>query len=120
MTKQTNHQPETEVTGQDDVIGSACAVGNPAGAAAAARKRPAHFEADALTAQERRITRRLLRGEGPKQIACAMGLSARTVYWHQENVYAKTGSHSLGEFFAWAYRHRDCCGYAELLDARAA
>ena len=80
----------------------------------------AHLDADDLTAQERRIARRLLRGNGPKQIACAMGISPRTVYWHQEHVYRKTGSHSLGEFFAWAYRHRDCCGFAEFFDGRPA
>ena len=39
------------------------------------RKRPAHFEADDFTSQERRIVRRLLHGDGPKQIACAMRLS---------------------------------------------
>ena len=42
----------------------------------------------------------------------------RTVYWHQENVYAETGSHSLGEFFAWAYRHHDCCGFEALFERR--
>jgi DNA-binding CsgD family transcriptional regulator len=118
MTKQSS-QPESQVTGEPDAIDGACAAGNPTGAAAP-RRRPAHFEVDDFTAQQRRITRRLRHGDGPKQIACAMGLGVRTVYWHQENIYARTGSHSLGEFFAWAYRHRDCCGYAELLDARTA
>jgi len=119
MTKHKN-QPETHVAGQQDEIEQACAAANPAGAAAASRKRPAHLEADALTDKQRQITRRLLRGDGPKQIACAMGLGVRTVYWHQENVYARTGSHSLGDFFAWLYRHRECCGYAALFDSRPA
>ena len=75
-----------------------------------------HVDADSLTRQERRIVRRLLHGKGPQQIACDFQLSVRTVYWHIEHVYRKTRAHSVGEFFAWAYRHRNCCRYAELFE----
>ena len=113
-------QPRTRIAVPQDVIGSACTAGNPLGVGAPPPRRPAHLKADALTVQQRRITRRLLHGDGAKQIACALRLSPRTVYWHQENLYARTGSHSLGEFLAWAYRHRDCCGYAVLFETRPA
>ena len=75
-----------------------------------------HLDADSLTPQERRTARHLLRGHGPQQAACDLRLSVRTVYWHTDNVYRKTRSHSLGEFFGWAYRHRHCCHYAELFE----
>ena len=100
---------EIRATDHDIAAATACAVPSPA-------KTPAHLEVDDLTTQERRIARRLLHGDGPKQIALVLEISTRTIYWHVENVYAKTGAHSLGEFFAWAYRHRDCCGFAALFE----
>ena len=113
----TTTQRVTEATRDELEQPDACTGVDPAGGGAHPN-RPAHVEVDDLTAQERRIARRLLRGDGPKQIACVLRISARTVYWHVENVYRKTGSHSLGEFFAWAYRHRDCCDFTELLEGR--
>ena len=77
-----------------------------------------HFDADSLTRQQRRIVRGLLRGRASQQVACDLRLSVRTVYWHIENTYRRTGSHSVGEFFAWAYRHRECCRYVELFEER--
>ncbi len=100
-------QTETRVI-ERDITGAECGACPPRGSK--------HVEVDDLTAQERRIAKRLLHGDSPQQIALALAISTRTVYWHQENVYVKTGARSLGEFFAWAYRHRECCGFAALFE----
>ena len=68
-----------------------------------------HVEVWEFTPRQRDVVSRLLRGTAPKQIAHRLGLDVRTVYWHVENIYRMADVHSLGEFFAWANDHRQCC-----------
>jgi DNA-binding CsgD family transcriptional regulator len=69
----------------------------------------AHVDVWDFTPRQRDVVSRLLRGNAPKQIGQRLGLDVRTVYWHIENVYRLADVHSLGEFFAWAHMHRECC-----------
>jgi len=72
--------------------------------------RESHAEIWEFTPRQREVVRRLLRGLAPKQIALTLNVDVRTIYWHVENIYRLAGVHSVGEFFAWAHRHRECCG----------
>jgi DNA-binding CsgD family transcriptional regulator len=53
-----------------------------------------------LTASERRIAMLVARGETNKQVADALGKSAKTVEWHLTHVYRKLGIHSRRELIA--------------------
>ena len=77
-----------------------------------------HLDIWEFTPRQRDIIARLLRGTSPKQIAMRLSLGVRTVYWHVENIYRRVGVHSLGEFFAWAHTHRECCRVGLVWDSQ--
>lgn len=76
-----------------------------------------HREIWEFTPRQREVIGRMLRGTSPQQIAFRLGLGVRTVYWHVENIYRLAGVHSVGEFFAWAHAHRECCSIGVVWDA---
>jgi len=58
-----------------------------------------------LSDREREVLLLLARGEGNKQIARALRVSANTVKNHLANIYAKLGIHSRVEATLWARDH---------------
>ena len=56
-----------------------------------------------LTSREREVLACILRGEGREEIADVLSISVWTVKNHVRSIYAKTGSHSVGELLALAY-----------------
>lgn len=77
-----------------------------------------HVDAWDFTRRQRGIAGQLLHGRSPKQISQSLGLSVQTVYWHVENMYRRADVHSLGEFFAWATEHRECCEIERIWSVR--
>ena len=73
-----------------------------------------HVEIWEFTPRQRDIMSRLLLGLSPKETGLELGVEVRTVYWHIENIYRRLQVHSVGEFFAWALAHRECCGVREI------
>ncbi len=63
-------------------------------------RRPSHRGADALTPQERRITRLAAEGRGNREIAETMFLTRRTVELHLSNAYRKLGIEGRNELAA--------------------
>lgn len=58
-----------------------------------------------LSARELEVIRGLVRGDGNKQIAAALHISASTVKRHLENVFAKTGLRTRAALAVWALQH---------------
>jgi len=62
-------------------------------------------EASPLTPREREILRRVAAGETSRQIALALGISAKTVEWHRGNLMTKLGLRSVAELVRYALEH---------------
>ena len=61
--------------------------------------------ASSLTVREAEILRRVATGETSRQIAMALGLSAKTVEWHRGNLMSKLGLRSVAELVRYAIEH---------------
>ncbi|MBM3140149.1 MAG: hypothetical protein FJZ92_08025 [Chloroflexi bacterium] len=68
-----------------------------------------HLPVLEFTRRQREVMAGLMAGRAPRQVAIALGLEVRTVYWHVENVYERVRVHSLGAYLAWAHAHHECC-----------
>lgn len=66
------------------------------------RERPAGVER--LTPRELDVLRLLAAGDTNKEIAAALGLTAKTVMHHSVSIYSKLGVRGRAEATAWAYR----------------
>lgn len=75
-----------------------------------------HAAIGEFTRRQREVVTHLLRGTCQKEIGLRLGVEARTVYWHVENLYRLAGVHSVGEFFAWAIKHQECCRLGRVLE----
>jgi DNA-binding CsgD family transcriptional regulator len=58
------------------------------------------FEAERLTATERRVLEHVVTGKTNKEIAIALGCSPRTVDFHVSNILRKYGVDSRGRLMA--------------------
>ncbi|MDB5323233.1 MAG: helix-turn-helix transcriptional response regulator, LuxR family [Phycisphaerales bacterium] len=58
----------------------------------------------ALSAREKQILRQIADGESTKQIAAAIGVSAKTVETHRRRMMKKLGAHSVAELTKYALR----------------
>jgi DNA-binding NarL/FixJ family response regulator len=59
-----------------------------------------------LTTREREIVQLLAEGQTNKEVAAALGLSAKTVATHRSNIMRKLGLHSVGELTRYAIRNK--------------
>ena len=57
-----------------------------------------------LTARERQILNMILSGQTNKEIAEALGISAKTVDKHRTSMMQKVGVHSVSQLMAYALR----------------
>jgi two-component system response regulator NreC len=61
--------------------------------------------AEALTAREQEILRRVASGETSRQIALALDISVKTVEWHRGKLMGKLGVRSVAEMVRYALEH---------------
>jgi len=61
--------------------------------------------AEALTAREQEILRRVASGETSRQIALALDISVKTVEWHRGKLMGKLGVRSVAELVRYALEH---------------
>ena len=59
-----------------------------------------------LTAREREVLQLLAEGRSNKEIASALGITAKTVETHRARIMAKLGFHSMSELVRYAIRNR--------------
>jgi DNA-binding NarL/FixJ family response regulator len=62
-------------------------------------------ETSALTSREQQILRQILKGKTNREIARALAISEKTVQYHLDRIYNKTGARTRLLAGIWALQH---------------